>query len=162
MNHTWKLCLLLILLLAVMTAIFAFSSQPAAQSQKLSDSLLDRVGKLLGFLPWFREDPGKKIRKLAHFTEFMCLGMVSELFFHELCLAKKNRLSTGTVCSLLFCFLYACSDEIHQIFVPGRSCEWKDVLLDSAGAVIGLAISFLIVFMLDRKAGHAENEDTSA
>ena len=156
MNHRVKLGLLLILLLAVMTAIFAFSSQPAEQSQKLSDSLLDRLGKFLSFLPWFRENPGKKIRKLAHFTEFMCLGLVSELFFHELCSVEKNRLSCGTLWALIFCFLYACSDEIHQFFVPGRSCEWKDVLLDSAGAVIGLAISFLIVFMLDRKAGHAE------
>lgn len=156
MNHRVKLCLLLILLLAVMTAIFAFSSQPAAQSQKLSDSFLDRVGKLLSFLPWFREDPGKRIRKLAHFAEFMCLGLVSELFFQELYSAKKNRLSTGTFWSLLFCFLYACSDEIHQIFVPGRSCEWKDVLLDSAGAVLGVFMSLLFVYMLDRKAGHAE------
>lgn len=156
MNHKWKLCLLFILLLAVMTAIFAFSSQSADQSQKLSNSLLDKLGKFLNFLPWVREDPGRRIRKLAHFTEFMCLGAVSELFFHELNSAKQKRLLYGTLLSLIFCFLYACSDEIHQIFVPGRSCEWKDILIDSTGALLGIAGSFLIVYMLDRKAGHAE------
>lgn len=156
MNHRVKLCLLLVLLLAVMTAIFVFSSQPGDQSQKLSDSLLDRLGKFLSFLPWIREEPEKRIRKLAHLTEFMCLGLVSELFFHELYIAQEKRLLYGTSVSLIFCFLYACSDEIHQIFVSGRSCEWKDVLFDSTGAVIGVAASFLIVYLLDRKAGHAE------
>ena len=34
--------------------------------------------------------------------------------------------------------LYAVSDEIHQIFVPGRSCELRDILIDSAGVLVGI------------------------
>jgi VanZ family protein len=40
-------------------------------------------------------------------------------------------------------FLYACSDEIHQLFVPNRSGELLDVLLDTFGGSLGvLSISF--------------------
>jgi VanZ family protein len=39
--------------------------------------------------------------------------------------------------------LYAASDEFHQLFVPGRSGEVKDVLIDSAGAVTGALLFYL-------------------
>ena len=37
-------------------------------------------------------------------------------------------------------FLYAVSDEIHQIFVPGRSGEPRDVLIDTSGVLIGICL----------------------
>ena len=39
---------------------------------------------------------------------------------------------------MLVCILYAVFDELHQIFVPGRGVELRDVLTDSAGAVTGV------------------------
>jgi VanZ family protein len=33
--------------------------------------------------------------------------------------------------------LYGISDELHQWFVPGRSCDWRDAVADSIGALIG-------------------------
>ena len=42
--------------------------------------------------------------------------------------------------SLLISMLYACTDEFHQHFVPGRSCEVRDVLIDTAGALIGILV----------------------
>jgi len=44
----------------------------------------------------------------------------------------------------LLSFLYACSDEFHQTFVPGRAGQFKDVLIDTAGALIGLIVVTLI------------------
>ena len=38
---------------------------------------------------------------------------------------------------ILFCFLYAISDEIHQLFIVNRSCELRDVLIDMIGVLIG-------------------------
>lgn len=162
MKHKIRLCILFVLLLAVMTAIFVFSSQNADKSQKLSDGFLDRLGKFLNFLPLFKEDAGNKIRKAAHFSEFMCLGLLSALFFREWFLRKKSRLERTALISCIFCFLYACSDEIHQIFVPGRACRLKDVLIDCGGAITGIAFALLIAYLLDRKAGQADNEDTFA
>ena len=45
--------------------------------------------------------------------------------------------------SLLFCFLYACSDEFHQLFIPGRSGQFIDILIDTSGALIMLLIIYL-------------------
>lgn len=36
--------------------------------------------------------------------------------------------------------LYAATDEIHQLFVPGRSDQMSDVILDSAGAMAGILV----------------------
>ena len=42
-----------------------------------------------------------------------------------------------------FCFLYACSDEYHQTFVPGRAGAMIDVAVDMAGVLFGLALVLL-------------------
>ena len=47
--------------------------------------------------------------------------------------------------SILFSFLYACTDELHQIFVPGRSAQFRDVLIDTLGASFGIAITYLTI-----------------
>ena len=162
MAHRISLYSLFILLLAVMISIFWFSSQPADDSQALSDSLLDRIGKLLSFLPAFEEDPGKNIRKWAHFFEFSCLGFFSFLFMRELKAFNGKRLIRTALFSLLFSFLYAASDEIHQIFVPGRSCRLRDIFIDSMGAAAGTVFALLIIYLLIRKTGRSDHEDTSA
>ncbi|MEH7223204.1 VanZ family protein [Bacillus sp. JJ1566] len=41
--------------------------------------------------------------------------------------------------------IYAISDEIHQIFVPGRGPQVADVVIDSARAIAGIAMYMLIV-----------------
>ena len=44
---------------------------------------------------------------------------------------------------MLAAFLYACSDEFHQSFVPGRGPAFKDVMIDSTGALVGLTIIYI-------------------
>ena len=41
---------------------------------------------------------------------------------------------------IAFCILYAASDELHQLFVDGRGAQVKDVLIDSAGSIVGVGI----------------------
>ena len=48
--------------------------------------------------------------------------------------------------------LYGLSDEIHQIFVPGRGFELVDLLMDSIGALLGLGIYALFRIRKARKA----------
>lgn len=50
----------------------------------------------------------------------------------------------------IFCALYACSDELHQYFVPGRSCKFFDVCVDSSGAFFG-ALLFWVFFICGNK-----------
>ena len=42
--------------------------------------------------------------------------------------------------TIIFVFIYACSDEIHQLFVSGRSGEILDVLIDTTGGFVGTMI----------------------
>ena len=45
---------------------------------------------------------------------------------------------TGKYLPWLTGTLYAVTDEIHQYFVPGRSCEFRDICIDSAGVLCGI------------------------
>lgn len=76
------------------------------------------------------------VRKLAHISEYIVLGilMYNVLYNYNI---KDYRIV------LLLCVLYSCSDEFHQLFVPGRSGQVIDVLIDSIGIVIGTLSYYL-------------------
>lgn len=62
--------------------------------------------------------------------------------------AKKSPLTPikhPLIMSILLSFLYACTDELHQIFVPGRSAQFRDILIDTLGASFGATITHLII-----------------
>ena len=62
---------------------------------------------------------------------------------------------------IAFCFLYACSDELHQHFTPGRACMFTDVLIDTGGALTGMLMSLIILafagWILKKKAERSES-----
>ena len=49
------------------------------------------------------------------------------------------------------CTLYAATDEIHQLFVAGRTGKWQDVLLDSSGALAGLLLAMFMLWLIRRR-----------
>ena len=101
------------------------------------------------FLRWLKPDISWEaiervrwmIRKGAHMTEFAVLAWLLWRALASLKDQESNRwfLRPAAV-SLGFCILFAASDEIHQAFVPNRTGTPKDVLIDTAGASIGLLI----------------------
>lgn len=66
---------------------------------------------------------------------------------------KKKKLSIWNflIRAEIFCALYACSDELHQYFVPGRSCKFFDVCVDSTGAFFGALFFWGIFHLWERK-----------
>lgn len=77
------------------------------------------------------------VRKTAHFAEYAILGFL---------LTGAASLGNGWKSFLQPGFtgaLYAASDEFHQLFVPGRSGQISDVLLDSAGVCFGVLLGML-------------------
>ncbi len=88
------------------------------------------------------------VRKSAHFFLYFVL---SGLSFGMLTAytGKSRRFRAGIAVG--FCALYAISDEIHQIFIPGRSGEVKDVLLDTFAAGVMAGLILLIGRLRDRK-----------
>lgn len=82
------------------------------------------------------------IRKAAHMGEYALL-----LFFIYYALKKGTTYKYIFSLSLLVTFLYACSDEFHQLFIPGRSGQLKDVLIDTIGGLFML----LVIYLWQRK-----------
>lgn len=85
------------------------------------------------------------IRKAAHFTEFAALGA---FILFDLCLfdIKKPLAAYFTVLSG---FVFACLDELHQLFIPGRACMFTDVLIDTGGVILGCALAILLVIIIE-------------
>lgn len=130
----------LIVTIAWMLAIFIFSSENGNISS-MNNS----------FVLWVLEQAGIDvtrfisleaanfiIRKAGHFTEYFVLGMLLVKTFE--CYLR----SKAGVISIIAGFLYACSDEIHQYFVPGRSPAIMDVMIDTAGVLVGIILLFVI------------------
>ena len=64
---------------------------------------------------------------------------------------KKLSMWNFLIRAEVFCALYACSDELHQYFVPGRSCKFFDVCVDSTGAFFGALFFWGIFHLWKRK-----------
>ena len=126
MRYFW---LLLVVVLTVV--IFVNSSLPATESGKLSGFVAQFVAQLSQLLDiTLKGDVEHNIRKLAHFLEFACLGLLWCKTFASF--RVSNRTSTGYI--LLLCLLTAVTDEYIQLFSLGREGRVMDVLLDFSGA----------------------------
>ena len=125
-----------------MGIIFYLSSQSADESSEQSGFLLNLIMKIFGsgFFTQFI------IRKLAHFCEFTLLCFLFNCSFYFTFEKPKKLLSLGLTS------LYALSDEIHQIFIEGRSCEFRDWVIDTLGALIGLIVFVLLSLIIKKCA----------
>ena len=121
-----------VLLISWMIVIFYMSHQPGEVSSKQSAlvirmfqfigiNLTEKLGELATFI----------VRKTAHFSEYFILYCLTLNVFRFYSNNKKIKLYC-----LIVVFLYACTDEIHQYFVPGRAMAFKDVLIDTSGGGI--------------------------
>ena len=129
-------------LLVWMGVIFYFSHQSGDTSMQLSDGILDSFKSLFqNFLDY--HTLSYIVRKIAHFTEYFILGL---LIYH---LVKQYRVISKTeiIWMILFCVIYAMSDEFHQVFIGGRSPKFFDVIIDSLGS----SLSILILQLLQKR-----------
>lgn len=123
-------------------AIFLFSHQPAEESTMTSESISQMLLSLANELKMIDlKDMNIKdiyfamatpVRKSAHMIEFAAfdLSLIFALWFWE----KRGKELVETAFTIAF--VYACSDEFHQLFIPGRAGLVTDVLIDSVGLVI--------------------------
>ena len=135
----------LILTILWMLFIFVMSQTPGNDSSKQSNFIVDII---IHILPITRDTLSFIVRKCAHMTEYAILTfLLYKTFVH-----KQNPL----IKSFLFTVLYACSDEFHQLFVDGRSCEIRDWAIDTVGALVG-ALAFYIIYIIIKKVVKKKN-----
>ena len=136
--------------LLLMIGIFHFSAQPAPKSQQLSDGIVYYAILLFEkFIPNITFDTASFIvRKTAHATEYLLLGFFwckTVIYWHRLQDVHRGA-PTGFLkiflSSWIIPVLYAISDEIHQSYVPGRSCELRDMCIDAFGALLGVLLAY--------------------
>ena len=138
-----KKSIFIVLLVLWMGFIFSMSCENAEESSNTSGQTIKVV---LSTVPEFEKQPEEVkvniieelqfiVRKSAHFIGYMILGILAScLILHYENINKKYPLA------FLICVIYAISDEIHQLFVPGRAGQVRDVLIDSAGSFLGIII----------------------
>lgn len=145
-----------------MAVIFFFSHQVGEDSGGLSDSIVNWLYSLgihissetLSFL----------VRKAAHMSEYAVLAILLFVALrgshgqrlieprnsqepresHRLEKRAEDRGYQALISAFAISVIYAATDEFHQLFIPGRTGTPKDVLIDSAGAAIGLALAWLV------------------
>ncbi|MBR5370352.1 MAG: VanZ family protein [Bacilli bacterium] len=141
----------LFFVLIIMVTIFIFSGENDIESTGRSDGLIIRtcefvLGRQLTNKEkdYYLENYVVYVRKTAHFTLYFLLGLAFISFLKEFDLNNKKLL----IYTILFVFIYACSDEIHQLFIRGRSGEILDVLIDTLG---GITSSFIYTSFIKRR-----------
>lgn len=146
-----------ILLLALYVLIFGFSAQDGETSGSLSQMISERCVELFnslsgrhwteGFMQSLAEYFEHPLRKLGHFSEYACMGILLYVLWSQW--IKRG----GKLCVLivLWTFCSAALDEFHQLFVPGRCGSFADVLLDTCGGAFGMLLCAGIVKLGERK-----------
>lgn len=152
LRPVWVRVLLWCCLALTAAAIFFFSSQEGEVSGNVSEAV---VRFIVGVVEEGGDaaaplQPGvysfvcKLVRKTAHFLEFAALG-----FFLRM-LAGAYGLRRATRLCWLAGALYACADELHQLFVAGRAGMWQDVLLDAGGVLAGITFAYAVLVAIGR------------
>ena len=147
MKDKEKRILYWVILLIWMIFIFYMSNQPANISNSQSDFVLNIVRHLgLDIEGIYVNTAITIIRKGAHFIEYLILNI---LYFNVLRFYVGNK--KALIFSIILSFIYASTDEIHQIFVAGRAGRFTDVLIDTSGAATGSILLFFIISIINKK-----------
>ena len=138
------------LLLVLYLLIFGFSAQDGETSGSMSLYISEKCTgivnhftkkgtdhRTLEAMAAYFEHP---IRKMAHFGEYACMGVLVYIMWSPwIRLKRKLFFLTGT-----WVLLSAAADELHQFFVPGRYCSFSDVILDTCGGCFGALVCAVI------------------
>ena len=150
--------------------IFYMSARVAQDSDALSLGFAGRFLHLVvpGFSDMSAADQlalaksiNHPVRKLAHFMEYLVLGMLAINALRLHMGSSEHNPEDGATASFrnllipalswAFCILYAASDEFHQLFVPGRAGLITDVCIDSAGALLGILIFLALLQLISHR-----------
>ena len=137
MNKQTRLIIKWALVIIWMIVIFMLSNEVASVSSARSAIIVNDIANtihvslsesILTFLT----------RKAAHIFVYFVLGILMYSVVKEYGFSTKK----AVLLSILFSLSYASFDEIHQLFVQGRSSEVTDVMIDSTAASVGVFVHY--------------------
>jgi len=136
-----------ILLFLWMTFIFMMSHCNAEVSSSQSSTIVGLINNITN-----TSNPDiltTLVRKSAHFFEYLILGILTINVIKDYVNIKNYK--KLILFSIIICIIYAFSDEVHQIYVPGRDGNVVDCLIDSFGSLSGILIYYLFYKKLINK-----------
>lgn len=153
-ENIW-LIISIILVVFWMVLVFKLSGEISEVSGKRSGSVIESIimffnkniseTKLQTLIEYLQP----LVRKIAHFLLYMLGGF---LIYNLINFALKNfSRAKCLLISVLVGSFYAITDEIHQLFVPGRSGELRDVIIDSLGVILGIFIYYLLFNIFSKR-----------
>lgn len=154
-----KRLILLTLVIAWMAVIFVFSAQTSTESSDLSTGVTQVVCGI--FVGGFDKMPEEEkmdilmgaeefIRTMGHGLEFCGLAVLLAVLvstYERIGRININGYSNWAL-AVVMSAAYAITDEIHQIFVPGRVFDWYDIGVDTIGAAIGALLATCICWSI--------------
>ena len=153
----WKLILSWILVIMWAGVIFYLSSKTAAESTVQSREVIGSFTRILGTVitdEALLTDIDGIVRETAHGIEYLILSVLLftalyQTFKHKG--SKRNLIKDGALYTVTVAFLYALSDEIHQIPIPGRTFQLLDLAIDFTGIAVGTAITAYVIKIIASK-----------
>ena len=126
----------IILVIIWMIVIFMFSNMNGTISGMQSNGIVTKIADVINYTGNI-DTLRLIVRKCAHFTEYLILGIL------VLNACKYNNAKNMIMLSILICILYACTDELHQIFIQDRVGNIIDASIDTLGSLCGIGIAKL-------------------
>ncbi len=134
----------------IMLLIFIFSSREAEESSVQSLKVSYCIAGMEGFFMGLKLSAEQilavalaiewMVRKAAHITEYAIL--TAAVWFALYFWTKSKRVLYFS--TVVFCIFYAATDEVHQLFVKGRSGKPEDVLIDAVGILAAAGVIYFI------------------
>ncbi len=148
----------LVALVLMVCFIWGNSLVPGEESGSLSLGVLEHIhGALASVGLPYEWVTHYLVRKTAHFTEYMVLGIIAMQAFRP----HRSQAALPMLVTALFLVLIPSIDETIQLFVGGRAGQVTDVLIDCSGALTGVVLTVIASFIW-RKAHRQRPSSPSA
>jgi VanZ family protein len=140
--------ILIALIISVMVIIFVLSAQVGEESGATSEGFTAFILGIFGVnegntTPEKLEVVEGFVRTMAHFSEYAVLAFLCMFFLRTYSIKRALSL----MFAVAFSAVYAVTDEIHQIFVPGRAAQFSDFVVDTSGAMFGACAALILSLM---------------
>ena len=152
MNKSIIKQILIIPVVIWMIVVFEFSSESADISGNTSLNVTRKIAQVIISKDLTEEQKNENIevldsviRKVAHFTLYTIGGFLGLLYINIYEIDDKKKIGYSVIAG----FVYSVSDEIHQIFVPGRAGMITGVIIDTMGVATGVCVCLLIIKVIN-------------